>query len=371
MGANPPKVHLFNPDNDLALAANVANYTPPKNPRILRHDGALLPLWWAGEDDMVLVEKIEDYDVLSRFCEKNYLSTKIVTSVPDYVRNECEGAPWGWSKYSREVLRRAGVANLPSDEEIERMRNLSHRRTSIILSDMLNAQFGITTPTEPFEVSSREEIRHLFSHHNNYVAKSPWSSSGRGVVDLSGMAMDVALKVATGVITSQGSVILERPLSKILDFAMLFKSRKNVGVEYVGLSVFSTDNNGAYLGNIVATEEQLESILTQYITKEYNDKIKQSLEICLSKLVSETYDGYLGVDMMIVNDGGKVTVAPTVELNLRMTMGVVAHHLAKRFGDGNLRKYFVGPKNMKNLGEKILPLIPENLTQRFAFCLVE
>ena len=42
------KLHIFNPENDLALAANVARYTPPPAAVSLRLSGALLPLWWAA-----------------------------------------------------------------------------------------------------------------------------------------------------------------------------------------------------------------------------------------------------------------------------------------------------------------------------------
>ena len=48
------KLHLFNPENDLALAANLDHYTPPKAAVDLRRSGALLPMWYADAGDRVL-----------------------------------------------------------------------------------------------------------------------------------------------------------------------------------------------------------------------------------------------------------------------------------------------------------------------------
>ena len=47
-------LHLFNPENDLALAADMACYTPPPAAVRLRSRGALLPLWFASEGDLIM-----------------------------------------------------------------------------------------------------------------------------------------------------------------------------------------------------------------------------------------------------------------------------------------------------------------------------
>ena len=53
------KLHVFNPEHDLALAANLSNFTAPHAGRKLRADLGCLPALWADEDDVVLVENIE------------------------------------------------------------------------------------------------------------------------------------------------------------------------------------------------------------------------------------------------------------------------------------------------------------------------
>ena len=54
------KLHVFNPEHDLALAANLSNFTAPHAGRQLRADLGFLPALWAGDDDVVLVGNTED-----------------------------------------------------------------------------------------------------------------------------------------------------------------------------------------------------------------------------------------------------------------------------------------------------------------------
>ena len=59
-------LHIFNPEHDIALAANLANFTAPHAGRQLRHDLGFIPALWAEEGDSVLVDNPEraayDYD---------------------------------------------------------------------------------------------------------------------------------------------------------------------------------------------------------------------------------------------------------------------------------------------------------------------
>ena len=53
------KLHIFNPEHDIALASNLSNFTAPHAGRQLRHDLAFLPALWAGEGDALLVDDVE------------------------------------------------------------------------------------------------------------------------------------------------------------------------------------------------------------------------------------------------------------------------------------------------------------------------
>ena len=49
------KLHIFNPENDLALADGGANYCPTPAAARIAYDLASLPLWFADEQDCVVL----------------------------------------------------------------------------------------------------------------------------------------------------------------------------------------------------------------------------------------------------------------------------------------------------------------------------
>ena len=52
-----PRLLYFNPENDLALAANDPHYTPPASALRMATDLQRLPLRWAEPDDFILLRK--------------------------------------------------------------------------------------------------------------------------------------------------------------------------------------------------------------------------------------------------------------------------------------------------------------------------
>lgn len=52
-------IHIFNPEHEMALAANVKRFTAPHAGRELRHDLGYLPMVWADEGDYILVDDPE------------------------------------------------------------------------------------------------------------------------------------------------------------------------------------------------------------------------------------------------------------------------------------------------------------------------
>ena len=51
-------IRIFNPDHDLALAANQERFTPPHAGRQLRNDLSFLPTLWSDDGDIVVVEDV-------------------------------------------------------------------------------------------------------------------------------------------------------------------------------------------------------------------------------------------------------------------------------------------------------------------------
>lgn len=319
---------IFNPDNDIALGNNLRNFTPPRNAMLLRQAGAMLPVWTAFDGDFIYSDNPADSNWLQSVISVSRKNISLLSG--DNIDKIKSISPWGWSLAIANTLRLKGVSPhlLPSDEQIDKIRMLSHRRSSIVINQQLQLH-GLNVSI-PVEFSDIQQLKHyLDTHHSAVVIKSPWSSSGRGVLYSDNTETSRLLNQAEGIIKNQGSILVEPKHKKIIDFAMLYQLKNGIA-KYVGLSVFNTLTGGNYTGNIVASEQHLSNIITQYISPTYLNQLQNALEVILCDIVGNNYNGICGIDMMVyVDENGDYQIAPCIELNLRHTMGYVAHCLAR------------------------------------------
>ncbi|MCM1450904.1 MAG: hypothetical protein NC102_01415 [Clostridium sp.] len=334
------RVHLFNPENDLALAANIANYTPPRAAARLAQAGALLPLWYSQDGDMILCYGapaewwdgiIEAFGMGARLYPHSAQGLNVSPS------------PWGWSLSARKAFADDGfpLSSLPDDDRLAALRMLSHRRTASALASDLAADGIDGLLPAAVEISTAEGLEGALRKTNELMLKMPWSSSGRGVLDCRKAGKDKALKFGLDSIRKQGCVMAERAFSRVLDFAKLFECR-NGECECVGTSVFKADGRGAYIGNVLANENERRRIVADKTDAGALDTVTKSLRKAIEKRIAPFYDGVLGVDML-VDDSGRL--APCIELNLRRTMGHVANSIADRYvGEGCAGIFRVEPK---------------------------
>lgn len=288
------KVYIFNPENDMALADGKPGYTPPARIQQMRRELYWLPNWWAEEEDIVWDGKKE-----------------LRLSPGDEI------LPWGWSPALIHQLKLAGVADefLPTEEEMVALRQLSHRQTAVqaLARQKEDALLADRLAGDTVLCHSLEEVQQAIHQRGDFVLKSPWSSSGRGVVK-----MGEWQPWTSRILRQQGSVVVERLLDKLSDFALEFWLDGNGGVEYKGLSLFYTNDAGAYLGNWVAPEGQKFRWLMQYADPRLLMDIRSWWEQYLRQF---RYKGPVGVDMMLCKDG---SICPCIEINWRMTMGYVS-----------------------------------------------
>ena len=328
------KLHIFNPEHDLALAANIRRFTAPHAGRQLRADLSYIPALWAGDGDFVLVDDIDDARDKVRHLGSQYVDrvefvTKLQlqkvfadTFLVDSVH------PWGWNASLVEELRRIGCPGimLPDDVNLQRLRDLSSRQWAAS-----HLQQNVVY------VESVAEVRTLVGERGRAVVKAPWSSSGRGVRFVSvdncqdGSFASFERWVAN-IIAKQGGVTVEPYYNKVKDFGMEFEMSDGK-MKYCGLSLFQTVKN-AYTGNLLASEKMKEEMMSPYVEvcqlAQLRDEVMRVMEPCLK----EVYQGPFGVDMMVCADGdGQLFVNPCIELNLRRTMGHVALALGEMATD--------------------------------------
>ena len=337
--AEMDKLHIFNPEHDIALASNLTNFTAPHAGRQLRADLGFLPALWADEGDYVLVEDA-DYAALAyrratkgRKCRVEWVTKSQLSSLP-----LLSVSPWGWDAALRHQLLRYGVdaSLLPSEQQVAEIRQLSHRQTAALLLPSLRID---GTVGEAVFCQSVEAVEQQLSLHPRLVLKAPWSSSGRGLRFINGQLSEYHLGWMRNLLASQGGVMAEPYYDKVKDFGMEFIVDADGTIRYEGLSLFHTVN-GAYVGNVLATESAKLEMISRYISVDLLNIIKQRI---ISSLQLGTYQGPFGIDMMIVrNDpqlstkSSQLLLHPCVEINLRRTMGHVALSLLP--ADDDIRK---------------------------------
>ena len=294
-------LYVFNPENDMALADGHPGYTPPVQIQQMRRELWWLPQWWA-----------EDEDIVWNGEERLNLSddTRIL--------------PWGWSPALCHQLKQAGVQEslLPSQKELELLRQLSHRQTAVSLLQELRGELPLDGHLAGKSALCRniKEAEETANAYGEALLKSPWSSSGRGLMKTDNPQWKAW---ASRILKAQGSIVVEQFLHKVTDFALEFWLDGKGGVEYRGLSLFYTNERGAYLGNWVAPEEQKLAWLAQYIPLQYLQAIRAWWTARLSRF---DYAGPVGIDMMLAQEG----ICPCIEVNWRWTMGLVSCLVAEQ-----------------------------------------
>ncbi len=323
------KIYFFNPEHDMALANFSCFYKAPAEIIRMADDLSVLPAWYADEEAVIKVDSLSRVEALS--CEDlpdEWLSrvewTTKFLSYPYEV--------WGWNPALLHRLREAGVNEnvLLSDEAMKRIQILSGRQCCRDVLKMLS-DFDFVCG-ESYVCTTLEEVKKYFSVWDKVVLKAPWSGSGRGLLMIDSMHWNRSAEGwVSRILRTQKAVIAEPYYRRQLDFAMEFFCDEKNSVKFIGYSLFETDTRGSYKGNLLASDRQIEQILSHYISIDKLHAVRERLMMLLPALFAGNYCGYFGVDMMVCEEENTFLLHPCVEINLRMNMGVVAHVLTERY----------------------------------------
>lgn len=285
---------LFYPSHDIALANGVRHFNPPQAALRLQEDLASLSDVWNGP----------------------------------FLRQEVAfPQPWGWDWDTRKYLHDAykvKMSQLPTDEDLASIRELSSRKTTITLIEQLKQSLNDPNFSTPKYLQSMEEVEAFMTEKKDYVLKTPWSSSGRGLMR-STLPTETLRKHAKATLQRMGGIMGEEwTENKVQDFAMLFFASSDE-VRFIGYSLFDNDAT-TYRQGYLMSNECIEQKLG--LNKEYLDKIRDNYLNILSGLFSPFMGkswqlGFIGIDMLTYRKEGELRLSPCVEMNLRCTMGVV------------------------------------------------
>lgn len=335
-------IHYFNPGHETAILLGTSNYTPPANVRNMQKELATLPAWYAEAEDLVYVPELNAPCLQSSGLDESRQFPRLVT--PSILKERAAGLPdlqampWGLSPQSIKLftdLREKTGIFLSVPEWKETYALLTGRQTAAkCLAAIQTLLPDLPIPVAPRFCTNVQEIeQYMLSHTTPFVLKTPYSSSGRGLL----WAMKRELGTSdknwiNGALQKQGTISIEQGLENAQDFALEFYSDGEGTVRYEGLSVFSTEERGAYSGNVLEDQSTMRARITRFTGEEIFERIRAAVTQVLQEVYGSIYTGYLGVDMLVFRQAdGTFAIHPAVEINMRYTMGMVALNLYRKW----------------------------------------
>ena len=285
------QIYIFNPDHDLCIANGNENFVPPRS-----------AVGYAKEN----------IDLSEHLRRPNKQRRQII--------------PWGWNHSLKKRLISEGIdpLTLPSEEELQFIRTHSRREFALDVHSRLSCGDSQVIGLDyRIVATSLREIEAFISASGSAVLKSPLSGSGKGIRFVRERLSESDEGWCRRTLDKQGSVIVERRFEIIKECAMLFECHRE-GIDFLGYSLFES-RNGAYSRNILASNEDIEAIIAGYIPKATLISIRERLKDILADILTGHYEGFLGVDQIICQQDFPILV-PVSEINLRMTMGLIARN---------------------------------------------
>ena len=285
------QIYIFNPEHDLCLANGDENFVPPRSAMGFAND---------------------NMDLSERLKRPNKQRRQII--------------PWGWNHSLRKRLIKEGIdpSALPSEEELQFIRTHSRREFALEVHSRLSCgNSQVMGPDYRIVATSVGEIEAFISANGSAVLKSPLSGSGKGIRFVRERLSESDAGWCRRTLDKQGSVIVEQRFEIIKECAMLFECHHE-GIDFIGYSLFES-RNGAYSKNILASNQDIEDLIAGYIPRDTLIDIRENLTGILSDTLAGHYEGFLGVDQMICLTDSPVFI-PVSEINLRMTMGLIARN---------------------------------------------
>ncbi len=295
-------MYIFNPEHDMCLANGSPHYVPPASAMEF------------GSDCASITKIMEGLELNGG---AGNLHNKII--------------PWGWNSVLTKRLRLLGYPDslLPSENDIALIRRLSGRELSVKALEFLHEALpcGLPAVEIPVIANSKECVLKTINRVGRAVLKAPLSGSGKGLRWIDGSLSESDAGWCCNVIDKQGYIVVEPRYDVFLNCAMLFRCDESI--DFAGYSLFKTVN-GAYHSNVLASDEFLESQIAITVGVERLIAVREAISSFLEKHFLGKYYGYLGVDQFIFKKDNNYFLNPVVEINVRMTMGLLARNLFDR-----------------------------------------
>lgn len=359
----------------MVVEKGTPSYTPPASLVPFECDLDLLPIQYAPKGSVIALRR--DLSATeTRYFEwlhGGLLPVKVLSN-ESYQSDLYTISPWGFAPNIEHQLKQLSGGMRFSSPWRSEWRNFLSRKTAV---EFLNqsapflGQLDFKPPFMPTLVGSMEEINQLAAL-GDYVVKSLWSSSGRGVfISKDGKLTRNELNMIASYFRQGHQVVVEPYFEKVEDFSIQLMVDSTQHVTYKAVTLFEADSRGRYMGSLVGAD--IEAFYNKYIDafcgfslQEFAKNVSEGVEQLLTcnpnnpfAVVGESAaERPIGVDMMVYrNAQGALRVHPCIEINWRYTMGYVSHCLTKRLSNGLHGRLVVGQiPNWIERCEKVIEL---------------
>jgi hypothetical protein len=348
-------LHCFNPGHETAVLNGSPHYTPARSRLKMQTDLAYIPAWYACGDDYVLVNEIatpaDDFRQLLAPLSPRLAKAVVVEDIARRKDIFCEMSVvlWGISPqscYLFEKINKKHEINLiiPSWHDI--YKELNSRQTARICVEKLVADLPeISSEIVPQFYAAVDEIQQIVerdssTRNNTYIVKTPYSSSGCGLLWLNGVLQRSERQLLAGMLKRQHVVSVEKALNKAVDFSAQFFSTGIGKVNFQGYTLFRTDCKGNYEGSMLASQAVVKEAISSYLDIRLVESATECLRVFLETHLPSTHTGSVGVDMLIYESGEQYRLHPCVEINLRYNMGFLALRLFENFMENTSTGFF-------------------------------
>lgn len=334
-------LYFFNPTCEIAIANGSETFMAAQILREFEDDLSFLPMIIASPDDYILssvrpsaafIESLKRIGFpVSYWASKEEIQTNPALQ---FVRIN----PWGWSpavhfqlkEIKKQVcgsFRESKVFNWKAEQKM-----LFERKTSAQVLERFITEFGsdnyCSLGAFPLLIQSENEIADYLKKCPNAVLKSPVSSSGRGVQMIrNGKLSRTNSQWANGILEQLGYLMAEPLHHKKLDLSFQFEIDSSGKVISHGCVFFYTNTNGMYQGHYL--NHGISELIGQDFSgllAETGERLKSIIE---NSMYPASYEGFMGIDAMIIEENDQIKIHPCLEINCRMTMGMLSLKIQK------------------------------------------
>jgi len=319
-----PDFYFFNPQCEVEEEFQAL----PKTLLTKISDLEPLLLWLAREEDVALLSHRPNARFLEQLHDLKGEIPEIITSIQETSRFAAfqEFKPWGFSRSSLLVW----------DQVKEKVRkkppfSFDLHREVLFSKAFWKRHLGTAGTVLGSESEVSEWLKQAKKEGVSYLIKSARGTSGRGHLRLDASQIgDPALhRKLSKRISEREGLIVEPFYEKVFDFSVQYEIKPDQTVKEFEPRLFKVDSGfqyeAAFLGRSgFGAEADAAFSLIQAQASTW----RKVHERVLSELKSQGYQGPLGIDAMVAQGAnGERFVVPVIEVNVRVTMGRVAHEI--------------------------------------------